>query len=141
MSLHVRFCSICVIRVQKIVIMKPNKFSITKRLQSFKHVLNGLKILIYEEHNARIHVVASVFVVFLSLALKINSFEWIAIILCIGMVIIAEIFNSVIENICDFISAEKHNQIKRIKDMAAAAVFFASVLALIVGGIVFIPKL
>lgn len=121
--------------------MKHSKFSIIKRLQSFKHAFNGLKILINEEHNTRIHVVAAVFVICLSLVLKINTLEWLAIIICIGMVFIAEIFNSAIENICDFISPEKHQSIKKIKDLSAAAVLISTLISVSVGGIVFLSKL
>ena len=57
------------------------------------------------------------------------------------MVWTAEIFNTAIEKTMDFISREKHPQIKLVKDLAAAAVLITAVSAIIVGAIIFIPKL
>lgn len=121
--------------------MKKTQFSIQKRLLSFKYAFNGLFILIKEEHNARIHLLAAVFPIALSLILQITKLEWLAIILCIGLVITTEIINSAIENLCDFVSPEKHEMIKRIKDLSAAAVLVAAIIAVFIGAVVFIPKL
>lgn len=121
--------------------MKNTKFSITKRLLSFKYAFNGLKILIHEEHNARIHVVAAALVIVISFVLQIEKFEWLVILLCIGIVLTAEIINSAIENICDFISPDKHEKIKRIKDLSAAAVLVVAFISATVAFLIFIPKL
>ena len=94
--------------------MKNQKFSIINRLLSFKHAFSGLSILIKEEHNARIHLVASICVIIVCLVFKISLYEWIAIIFAVGLVFCLEIINSSIENIADFISPEKHEMIKKI---------------------------
>lgn len=116
-------------------------FSFRTRIESFSYAFSGLQILIKEEHNLRIHLVATVFVVVASFVFKINKIEWLFIIFSIGLVIIAEIINTAIENICDFISPEKHELIKKIKDISAAAVLLVSIFAGIVGIIVFLPKI
>lgn len=116
-------------------------FSFRKRIISFSYALCGLKILIKEEHNLRIHLFASVFVLVASFVFKINNIEWLFIIFSIGLVIITETINTAIENICDFISPEKHKMIKKIKDISAAAVLLASIFAGTVGVIVFLPKI
>lgn len=124
--------------------MKQQKFSIPNRFKSFKYAFNGIKILFKEEHNARIHFFVLVLVIIAGAVFKISLPEWISIIIIIivsGIVISAEIFNSAIENIADFISPEKNDQIKRIKDLAAAAVLFGSTVAVIVGLLIFIPKI
>ena len=121
--------------------MKQRKFSFTKRLNSFSHAYNGLKILLKEEHNSRIHFIAAIAVIAASFLFKINLYEWIAVIFSIGFVIVLEIINSAIENIADFISPEKHEKIKRIKDLSAAAVFISALTALVIGLIIFIPKI
>jgi diacylglycerol kinase len=121
--------------------MKHQKFSILKRIKSFGFAFNGFKILIKEEHNARIHLFAAVCVLIAGLALKISTFEWIAIVFAIGFVITLEIINSAIENISDLISPEKHESIKKIKDLAAAGVLLSALTALIIGLIIFIPKI
>ncbi|MBB3696679.1 diacylglycerol kinase [Flammeovirga yaeyamensis] len=121
--------------------MKEEKFKISKRLKSFTYAFNGLKILIKEEHNARIHVLATVCVVILGILLKITILEWIAVIFAIGLVISSEIFNSAIENIADYLTKEKREEIKRIKDLAAAGVLICAIAALIIGLLIFIPKI
>ena len=120
--------------------MAKEKFSISKRLQSFKYAFNGLKILVSEEHNSRVHIIAAIVVIILGFILSISAYEWIALVFAIGFVITMEIVNSAIENICDFISPEKHQLIKKIKDLAAAAVLLSAITAVIVGLIIFIPK-
>lgn len=121
--------------------MKQNRFCFHKRMASFKHALNGLKILIHEEHNARIHVVAVILVIVLSIGFQIDKYEWVIILLCISVVVSTEIINSAIENICDFICSEKHRQIKKIKDLSAAAVLLSACVSFIIACLIFIPKL
>jgi undecaprenol kinase/diacylglycerol kinase (ATP) len=121
--------------------MKQQRFSILKRLKSFKYAFNGLKVLFQEEHNSRIHLLATVCVVIAGYAFRISQYEWIAIIFAIGLVLTVEIINTTIEDIADFVSPEKHEKIKRIKDLAAAAVLVSAVTALIIGLIIFLPKI
>jgi undecaprenol kinase/diacylglycerol kinase (ATP) len=121
--------------------MKNNKFSISKRLKSFKFAFNGLRILLKEEHNSRIHLIAMIIAIILGLIFKIDTSEWIGIILSIGLVIGMELINSSIENLADFATLEKHDLIKKTKDLAAAGVFWSSLAALTIGLIVFIPRL
>jgi undecaprenol kinase/diacylglycerol kinase (ATP) len=115
--------------------------SAMNRLKSFKYAFNGLKILIKEEPNARIHLLASLVVIMLSVALEINVMEWVAVVFCIGFVLVAETFNTSLEKISDFISPEKNEKIKKIKDLAAAAVLLSALTALTTGLIIFIPKI
>jgi diacylglycerol kinase len=117
------------------------KFSIFKRLKSFEHAFNGLLILIKEEHNARIHLFATICVIVAGVLFKISLNEWIAIIFSIGLVFCLEIINSSIENIADFIYPEKHEKIKKIKDLSASGVLISAITALIIGLIIFIPKI
>lgn len=121
--------------------MKNEPFSITKRLKSFVYAFNGLRILIKEEHNARIHAVATIFVVVLGVWLDISTSEWIALIFAIGFVFAMETVNSSIENLADFITKEKQEAIKKVKDLAASAVLISAISALIVGIVIFIPKI
>jgi diacylglycerol kinase len=121
--------------------MKPNKFSIAKRLKSFLFAFNGIRILIKEEHNSRIHLMATAIVIIAALLFKLNAYEWIAIVFSIGLVITVEIMNTVIEHVADFISPDKNEKIKKIKDLSAAAVLVSSITSLIIGLIVFLPKI
>lgn len=121
--------------------MKQQKFSIIKRLESFKFAFNGLKIFLKEEHNSRIHLFAAICVLLAGFIFKVSTYEWIAIVFSIGLVFTLEIINSAIENIADFISPEKHHKIKKIKDLSAAGVLISAITAMIIGLIVFIPKI
>lgn len=121
--------------------MKNRKFSIIKRINSFKYAFNGLKILFQEEHNSRIHLFASVVVIILGFVLKVSFNEWFALIFACGFVFTTEIINSSIENLADFISPEKNELIKKVKDLSAAAVLISAITALIIGLLIFSPKI
>lgn len=121
--------------------MKQQNFSINKRVKSFGYAFNGLKILILEEHNSRIHLLAAIVVVIAGYFYQLAALEWIAIVFAIGLVIALELFNSAIENISDFISPGHDITIKKIKDLSAAAVLVGAITAAIIGLIVFVPKI
>ena len=121
---------------------KKNKnFSIRKRVKSFKYAFSGLNSLLRSEHNSRIHLVAAVLAIALGILFKISVAEWLYIALVIGMVFMAELFNSAIEELADKVSAEYNERIKRIKDYCAAAVLVSSIVAIIIGAIIFIPRI
>ncbi len=121
--------------------MNNQKFSIKSRFKSFKYAINGLKILIRNEHNSRIHLVAMIIAIVLGIILKISNIEWIAIVIVIGFVFSTEIINSAIEKLADFVSPDYHETIKKVKDLSAAMVLVCALVSLIVGIIVFIPKI
>lgn len=116
-------------------------FSIKDRLRSFKYALNGFKILLLEEHNFRIHILASVLVIITSLVLQINRLEWTVILLSISIVLVTETINTAIENLANFVSPKYNTLIKKIKDLTAAAVLIASIIAFVIAIIIFIPNL
>lgn len=116
-------------------------FSISQRLKSFKYAFAGLRTLFAEEHNARIHAIAALIALTAGFVLKISASEWIFLVGVISLVFICELINTSIEALADFISPEKHQQIKKVKDLAAAAVFISAFAALITGIIIFSPKI
>lgn len=119
--------------------MEQKTFSRQTRLKSFKVAFEGIKTLFCNEINFRIHIVVMSIAITLCLAFEVSAYEWIAVLILIGSVLGAEAFNTCIEYICNFISPEYHVMIKKIKDIAAAAVLMASIIAVIVGCIIFIP--
>jgi diacylglycerol kinase len=121
--------------------MKNKGFSISKRLKSFVFAFNGLKILFKEEHNSIIHLIVTVLVITASIYFELNTYEWIAVIFSIGLVFTAEIMNTAIENIADFLTTEKNDKIKIIKDLSAAAVLVSTITAVTIGAMIFLPKL
>ena len=120
--------------------MQNEPFSLKKRLKSFVYAINGVKILLHDEHNARIHALATLCVLWFGVYFNITSTEWIAVLFAIGFVFSMEMVNSAIENLCDFMSPDKHETIKKVKDLAAGAVLISAIIAAIVGSIIFIPK-
>lgn len=121
--------------------MKHNKFSLQKRAKSFVYAFEGIATLIKEEHNARIHITATIAVLVAGWLFNISSLEWICILFCIGWVISLEAINSAIENIADLVSPEKNSFIKKAKDLGAASVLIAAIVSLTVGSIIFLPKI
>lgn len=120
---------------------QKEKFSVKKRAGSFKYAFNGLKVLLSEEHNSRIHLFSSILVVIAGLFFNVSPTEWLVLILCIGFVFALEILNSAIENFADFVEPNKNESVKKIKDLAAAAVLVGSITSAIAGLIIFIPKI
>jgi diacylglycerol kinase (ATP) len=121
--------------------MNQKKFKIGDRLKSFKYAFNGIRMLFVNEHNAWIHLAASVLVIIAGLFFKISILEWAVIIIAIGLVFTAEAINSSIEKLSDFVSPEKRSLIKEVKDIASAGVLISAITALILGLIVFVPKI
>jgi len=121
--------------------MKNDKFSIIKRIKSFKFAFQGLRVLIIEEHNARIHLIATILVLIAGVFLKILAIEWGVIVFSIGLVFSMEAINSAIENLSDFVSPNKHKLIKKVKDLSAGAVLISAIVAMIISCIIFIPKI
>ena len=120
---------------------QSKKFSLAKRLIGFRYAFNGLKILIKEEHNAWIHLFAAFCVLTAGVVFRISTPEWLAVIFCIGLVISLELINSAIENMADFLSKEKNETIKKIKDLSAGAVLVAAIASAVIGLIIFLPKI
>ncbi|HLK30367.1 MAG TPA: diacylglycerol kinase family protein [Puia sp.] len=121
--------------------MQTEKFSMAAQLKSFKYAFNGIKEFIITEHNARIHLTATIAVIVASFIFRISLHEAMMVAISIGMVWTAEMFNTCIEKIMDFMSVETHPAIKSIKDIAAGAVLVASIAAFVIGLIIFIPKI
>lgn len=121
--------------------MNTNKFSIKSRLSSFKFAFQGLLSLVKNEHNARIHLLATILAIVLGIVMKINVTEWALLTIVIGLVFISELFNTAIEKLADFVHPEWNDQIKKVKDYAAAAVFISAIIALVAGGLIFIPRI
>ena len=116
-------------------------FSVADRLKSFVYAFKGIKYVLSTQHNFQIHIVLAIIAVLLGFLLKITEAEWISIIIVIGMVLAAEIFNTSIEELVNLASPEINKKAGVIKDMAAAAVLILSLAALITGIIIFLPKI
>ncbi|WP_165157034.1 diacylglycerol kinase family protein [Parabacteroides sp. ZJ-118] len=121
--------------------MKKKGFTSRGRAESFKFALNGIKLLIAGEPNARIHCLAAVCVLIAGGALGLSRAEWIAVAIVSGAVLAAEAVNSSIEALADRVSPGYDEAIKRTKDLAAGAVLLTAITAAIVGSMIFLPKI
>lgn len=121
--------------------MKSGKFSISSRLKSFKYGFSGIWMMLKNEHNSRIHLLAGIIAVTLGFVFHISLTEWSLLIIVIGAVFVTELFNSALEAISDYINHEWNEKIRIAKDFAAAAVLLAAIVALFVGLMIFGPCL
>jgi len=118
-----------------------NNFSLKKLFHSFGFAYTGILELIKSEQNARIHLFISICVVIAGFLFQISASEWCIVALCIGLVFAAEAFNTVIEKLVDHLFPQKHETARLAKDIAAGAVLFTALMAVVCGVIVFLPKL
>ena len=106
---------------------------------SLAHAFRGLKTIVRTEHNARIHLAATVAAFGISWWLRLDRIRFSLIVLAVANVWIAEAFNTVLEVVVDLASPQYSEAAKRAKDIAAAAVLFAALAALVLGIIIFGP--
>ncbi|MFZ1019544.1 MAG: diacylglycerol kinase family protein [Minisyncoccia bacterium] len=112
-----------------------------KYSQKFLNAFRGLRVFWQTTKNLYVHTVIALLVIIFGFYFQISSFEWIALIFAIGFVIVAEAFNTAIEIDIDLTSPEYHPYARDTKDVAAAAVLLSVFVAIIVGLIIFLPKI
>lgn len=109
--------------------------------KSFKYAIQGIREGMRSEENFKFDLVVALLVIISGFVYQLTTIEWSLVILCIVAVLAAELINSSIEKIVDWVSPEIHPEAKRIKDMAAGAVLIVAVGAAIIGMIIFLPKI
>ena len=113
-----------------------------KRLtNSFKYAFEGILQAYVGEQNLKIHTVIVILVIIFGFILKISYTEWLVCLVLIGLVLMAEFFNTSIEYLVDLTSPEIHPLAKATKDTASAGVLMMAIISAIIGLIIFIPKL
>ncbi|MFA0960827.1 diacylglycerol kinase family protein [Roseivirga sp. BDSF3-8] len=121
--------------------MKSALASLRKTFLSFRFAIKGLRFLTRREHNFRFHLFAMGGTVIAGLFLDLPKTDWALIITMCGLVLGTEAINTSIEKLADHVCPEHHPAIGVIKDIAAAGVLIISLMALVVGLLVFIPAL
>ncbi len=116
-------------------------YDFKKQMRSFKFAWKGIMTCAGHEQNITFHLLAALVVVMAGIFFDITKVEWMAVIICIGMVITAELFNSAIERLVDMVSPQWQSIAGEVKDIAAGAVLVTAIAAAIVGLIVFVPYL
>lgn len=120
--------------------MELSKY-LKKRRDAFYYAFKGIYYLFRHEAHALIHLCAAIGVIIAGFLFRINAMEWCVISLCIGGMFMAEGFNTAIEKLADKITREKDPLIGIAKDVAAGAVLFFAIATMVVGAVIFIPKL
>lgn len=105
------------------------------------NAFTGLKEFFTRQRNARIQAVAAALVLITGIGLQITLWEWLAVVGCCGMVIGTEIINTALETLCNQVQPGYHPAIRQVKDLAAAAVLFVSLISAIIGSLIFLPRL
>lgn len=116
-------------------------YDFKKQMRSFKFAWKGIMTCAGHEQNITFHLIVAILVVVAGFVFDITKAEWVAVVICIGMVITAELFNSSIERLVDMVSPQWQKIAGEVKDIAAGAVLVTAVAAAIVGIIVFLPYL
>lgn len=121
--------------------MERGKFYPQSRIKSFRYAIKGIVALFRSEANAWIHLVAALAVVAGGLWFDFSAIEWCLVAFAIGMVLAAEVFNTSIEALCNYLCKERDPMIGRIKDLAAAGVLISAIAAATIGVILFLPRI
>ena len=117
------------------------KFTVSARIKSMSAAVSGIKIMLREEHNARIHLVVTGCVVVAAILLGAGKIDWLVLTLVISLVWITEAVNTAVENLADKLCSDHDPLIGKAKDVACLAVALASVCAVVCGVLVFVPLL
>ena len=114
---------------------------IVNRIKSLGYAFKGLLILLKTEASIKIQLVIAVVITIMGFYFKISATEWMFQCTMIGLVMGMEGMNTAIEYLSDFVHPDHHQKIGRIKDVAAGAVLLTGLIAVIVAGMIYVPKL
>jgi diacylglycerol kinase (ATP) len=115
------------------------RFSIAARLKSFTFAFEGFAFMLRTQHNAWVHLVATIVAIALGFVLQVNADAWRWLIAALALVWVAEATNTAFEHLCDVVAPQFHESVKRSKDIAAAAVLVCVIASSLLGAITFAP--
>lgn len=109
--------------------------------QSLKNAINGIKKIIKTGKNIKIQIVFAIIAIIMGFILKISNIEALILVLTIFFVLVSEFMNTAIEMLADLYTTKYNEKIKIMKDIGAGAVTLSAIASVIVGIIMFIPKI
>ncbi len=112
-----------------------------KYKQKFFNAFRGMYVAFKVTNHAFIHIIATIIVIFFGFYFHVSNIEWIALVFAVGFVIVSEMINTAIEIDIDLTSPDYHPYARDTKDVAAGAVLLSLFTAVIVGLIIFLPKI
>ncbi|MCY3024420.1 MAG: diacylglycerol kinase family protein [Planctomycetota bacterium] len=116
-------------------------FDVAGRIRSFRHAFNGVFVMLKTQHNAWVHLLATIFVCGAGVYFRITRSEWCWLILAIMAVWTAEALNTALEFLADATNPASHPLVGKAKDVAAGAVLISAIGAIVIGILVFGPYL
>lgn len=117
------------------------RHDMAKFIKSFGYAFSGIAYAFKSQFNFRFHIVALFMVGLAGWYFQLSTSEWLWIVAAAGIVLLSELFNTAIEVLVDLVSPDIHPKAKVIKDTAAAAVLIAAITSVLIGLIIFIPKI
>lgn len=123
------------------MIYKDKKLSFKRLKHSFKYAFKGVGHAFKYEQNFFIHILMAVLAIILGVVLKISKIEWLVLIIIIGLVLAFELINTALESLVDLVTKEYNELAKVTKDTAASAVLVLAIMSVIIGIIIFVPKI
>ena len=121
--------------------MKTKSFSAASRSESFRFAFSGLASLMRFEYNARIHLVAAIIAAIAGIVMRIDLTEWCFLVIVTGLVFLTELLNTSLEALGDAVDSEWNERIKKAKDYSAGAVLISALISIIIGLLIFLPKI
>ena len=118
-----------------------NKWKNPNFFQSLKNAINGILCIIKTGRNIKIQLLFAIVAIIAGFVFKITNIEFLILILTIFFVLVSEFINTAIEDLCDLYTTEYNEKIKIIKDIGAGAVTLTAISSVIVGMIMFLPKI
>lgn len=112
-----------------------------RNIRSIGYALSGIKLAINEEPNFKIHVILAILALIIGFVLNISRSEWIILMFTIVLVLVLELINTALEEIVDMVSPGIQTKAKIAKDVAAGAVLITAIAAVVVGLVIFLPKI
>jgi diacylglycerol kinase (ATP) len=118
----------------------PKEPFVINRIKSIGFALKGLFILLRTESSIQIQFVIGILVTIAGFYFRISNIEWMFQVVCIGMVMGIEGLNTAVEKLADYVQPQFDKKIGLIKDISAGAVMAVSIISVIVGCLIYIPK-
>ncbi|PKG21786.1 diacylglycerol kinase [Niallia nealsonii] len=108
---------------------------------SFRFALSGIVRAVKKERNLKFHLIISSIIIFLGFYYQVSAVNWMMLAIAMGLVITMEMMNTAIERVVDLVTKDFHPLAKEAKDIAAGAVLVAAVVSVVIGLIIFLPKI
>lgn len=120
---------------------RKKQFGMKKQLNNFKYCFDGMIYALTNEQSMMSHFIIAFLTIILGFIVKLSRNEWFLVILLIALVIALEFINTAIEAVCDMVMPDIHPLAKIAKDTSSAAVFVMAMAALIIGLLIYIPRI